>query len=111
MLKLIHIFSAMPSKAHVFKQDHIWTYTAAVTVRIDNRGRCDICNPLWKPHHTNFTCTTAHCMLVIVFLILSGPMKPSTVLCNEALYRQLSELTTRMRVCRDHGRDDDYILI
>ena len=50
-------------------------------------------------------------MLVIVFLILSGPMKSSTVLCNEALYRQLSELTTRMRVCRDHGRDDDYILI
>ena len=96
-------------------RNHIWTYTAAITVRDDRRG-CDICD-FMKPSFigTDFTCYTAYCDDL-------NNCYPSTLwgnasqqcLGNETFYRQLSESTTdnvEMRVCRDQDRSDEDILI
>ena len=97
-------------------RNHIWTYTAAVTVGDSTRG-CDQCTYM-KPSNiprTNFTCISAHCSD-------ADNCFPNTLWCNEAqqcfgnetFYRQLSESTTdniEMRVCRDQDRDDEDILI
>ena len=96
-------------------RNHIWTYTAATTVRLDRRG-CGICNNS-KPivPGTNFTCTNAYCSN-------DNSCFPNTLwgndtkqcFGNETFYRQLSESTTdniELRVCRDQDRDDEDILI
>ena len=96
-------------------RNHIWTYTAATTVRLDRSG-CGICNNS-KPIvlGTNFTCTNTYCSN-------DNSCFPNTLwgndtkqcFGNETFYRQLSESTTdniELRVCRDQGRDDEDILI
>ena len=97
-------------------RNHIWTYTAAVTVRDSTKG-CDQCTYM-KPSNipgTNFTCNTAHCSDGDnCFSNTLWGNEAQQCFGNETFYRQLSESTTdniEMRVCRDQGRIDEDILI
>ena len=97
-------------------RNHIWTYTAAVTVDSDTRG-CDQCNCM-KPSYmpgTNFTCTSAHCNdHNNCFSNTLWGNEAQQCFGNETFYRQLSESTTdniEMTVCRDQSRVDEDILI
>ena len=97
-------------------RNHIWTYTAAITVGSTTRG-CGQCNYM-KPSNmpgNNFTCTISHCSDGnSCFSNTLWGNEAQQCVGNESFYRQLSESTTdniEMRVCRDQGRDDEDILI
>ena len=96
-------------------RNHIWTYTAAVTIGGGNR-ECGNCNEKPRSTATNFTCTTAYCDNANTCFIPDTLWGSEAQQCfgNETFYRQLSESTTdniEMRVCRDQGRGDEDILI
>ena len=97
-------------------RNHIWTYTAAITVGSNTRG-CDQCNymKLSNMPGTNFTCTSAHCSNTnSCFPNALWGSEAQQCFGNETFYRQLSESTTdnlEMTECRDQPRSDEDILI
>ena len=96
-------------------RNHIWTYTAAITVRFDRIG-CDICNNSKSIiPGTNFTCTNGYCSSensCFPYTLWGNDTKQC--FGNETFYRQLTESITdniEMRVCRDESRSNEDILL